>query len=156
MTSPIALKFQNISERYGHYNIQSRSFETSRDLALRRLTACWIETQVSWCWAVSSISTLTTLAGFIAVVFTMWVAIALQCSRDTTTSAMTRKLSLFITSCNDAQVRFLNFWVIYNQYLFHDPSQYKTVLTCNWLHQYDSVSNVISNKMYFWITAILI
>ena len=49
---PIALKFNRhlgssaakpnacqTSERYDHYNIQSRGFETSRDLALRRLTA---------------------------------------------------------------------------------------------------------------------
>ena len=28
-----------ILERYDHYNIQSRGFETSRDLAVRRLTA---------------------------------------------------------------------------------------------------------------------
>ena len=28
-----------ISERYDHYNTQSRGFETSRDLAVRRLTA---------------------------------------------------------------------------------------------------------------------
>ena len=28
-----------ISERYGYYNTQSRGFETSRDLAVRRLTA---------------------------------------------------------------------------------------------------------------------
>ena len=32
------VKFQ-ISERYDHYNIQSRGFETSRDWAVRRLTA---------------------------------------------------------------------------------------------------------------------
>ena len=56
LTFPIALKFDRhatgqqycqddcqISERYNHYNIQSRGFETSRDLAVRRLTAQWIE-----------------------------------------------------------------------------------------------------------------
>ena len=32
-----------ISERYDHCNIQSRGFEISRDLAVRRLTAWWIE-----------------------------------------------------------------------------------------------------------------
>ena len=31
-----------IPERYDHYNIQSRGFETPRDLAVRRLTAYWI------------------------------------------------------------------------------------------------------------------
>ena len=34
-----------ISERYDHCSIQSRGFETSRDLAVRRLTARWIEAQ---------------------------------------------------------------------------------------------------------------
>ena len=34
-----------ISERYDQYNIQSRVFETSQDLAVRRLTAFWIEDQ---------------------------------------------------------------------------------------------------------------
>ena len=38
-TSAAALQ---ISE-YDHYNIQSRNFETSRDLSVRRLTAQWIE-----------------------------------------------------------------------------------------------------------------
>ena len=32
-----------ISERYDNYNIQSHGFETSRDLAVKRLTAQWIE-----------------------------------------------------------------------------------------------------------------
>ena len=32
-----------ISERYDHYNIQYRGFETSRGLAVRRLDAKWIE-----------------------------------------------------------------------------------------------------------------
>ena len=36
-----------ISERYDHYNIQSRGSETSRDLAVRCLTAYWIEAQIS-------------------------------------------------------------------------------------------------------------
>ena len=31
------------SKRYNHYNIQSRGFETARDLAIRRLTAWWID-----------------------------------------------------------------------------------------------------------------
>ena len=31
------------SERYDYYNTQSRDFETSRDLAIRRLTAWRIE-----------------------------------------------------------------------------------------------------------------
>ena len=34
-----------ISVRNDHYNTQSRGFETSRDLAVRRLTAMWIEAQ---------------------------------------------------------------------------------------------------------------
>ena len=34
-----------ISEEYDHYNIQSRGFETSRDLAVRCLTSWWIEAQ---------------------------------------------------------------------------------------------------------------
>ena len=34
-----------ISERYNHYNTQSRGFETSLNLAIRRLTAWWIEAQ---------------------------------------------------------------------------------------------------------------
>ena len=34
-----------ISERYAHNNIQSRGFQISRDLAVRRLTASWIEAQ---------------------------------------------------------------------------------------------------------------
>ena len=33
----------NCLERYNHYNNQSRGFETSRDLVVRRLTAQWIE-----------------------------------------------------------------------------------------------------------------
>ena len=33
----------HISERYNHHNTQSRVFETSRDLAVRRLTGWWIE-----------------------------------------------------------------------------------------------------------------
>ena len=36
-----------ISERYDHYNMQSRGFETSRDLAVRRLTSYWIEVQMA-------------------------------------------------------------------------------------------------------------
>ena len=44
-TFPIALKFDRgasqISERYDHCDIQT--FETSRDLMVRRLTALWIE-----------------------------------------------------------------------------------------------------------------
>ena len=32
-----------ITERYDHYNIQSRSFETSKHLGVRCLTAWWIE-----------------------------------------------------------------------------------------------------------------
>ena len=48
LTFPIALKSPRqqrcrdacqIAERYDHYNIQSRGFETSRDLSIRRLTA---------------------------------------------------------------------------------------------------------------------
>ena len=35
-----------ISERCDHYNIQSRGFETSRDFAVRRLTASWIDVLV--------------------------------------------------------------------------------------------------------------
>ena len=47
-----------ISERYDHYNIQSRGFETSRDLAVRRLTAYrgpdsvatqyWLQSRCGW------------------------------------------------------------------------------------------------------------
>ena len=36
-----------ISERCDHDNIQSRGFGTSRDLAVRRLTAYWIEVQIT-------------------------------------------------------------------------------------------------------------
>ena len=36
----------NLKLRYNHYNIQSRGFEPSRDLAVRRLTASWMEAQV--------------------------------------------------------------------------------------------------------------
>ena len=32
-----------MSERYDHYNIHSRGFQTSRDLAVRSLTTKWIE-----------------------------------------------------------------------------------------------------------------
>ena len=39
-----------ISERYDHYNIRSRGFETSRNLAVRRLVVWWIEAQVRVVW----------------------------------------------------------------------------------------------------------
>ena len=35
-----------ISQRYDHYNIQSRGFETSRDLVVRRVTAQWKEAKI--------------------------------------------------------------------------------------------------------------
>ena len=37
-----------IKFRYDHYNTQSRGFETSRDLAVRRPSAEWIEAQHRW------------------------------------------------------------------------------------------------------------
>ena len=41
-----------ISERFDHCNIQYHCFETLQDLAVRRLTAWWIEAQ---CWTVLEI-----------------------------------------------------------------------------------------------------
>ena len=57
LTGNSAVVLPRCRERYDPYNIQSRSFETPRDLAVRRLTAQWIETLVSIkkCWSMFGI-----------------------------------------------------------------------------------------------------
>ena len=53
-----------ISEWYDHYTIHSRSFQLSRDLAVRRLTTYWLEDQVlhMWCFGNCNLNTSSAFA----------------------------------------------------------------------------------------------